>query len=313
MELKSKRMRLRKIRAKGLNNTKEERREYVNLLLEQEIETLRKKLYPWQRIALLEYPVEIRLDDSLEAKEVAGMWDFDKTNNKHIIIISTDILEQELKRGNKQLTTYERLFGQRVVDIIKHELIHGFVYENFEWCSEAKHTMADSSFIFLSVLYFVNGKTAHYIRYNFYETELYKDIKADKFKNYKQLQAYLMKEIFKINRISEKMKTNEFASKYKSLVALRFGDENAGLVKCYKKEFKNLVGKLGEKKLKTTKITNYIFSIGCNVLVDDLERLIIRKINYSRDFLEDEISSNYYLIDNVGAITLEKKINKKLK
>lgn len=177
------------------------RQEILDKALENELKYLKKKIYYRQRRTLLIDDVRVE-ESNFKNKEIVGLYEYDEENFTHIIKVSTEELDKEIARGRKKVDIYTRTLGLTLRDIIRHELVHGFVTEKYQYIvPKIGHINADASPIFLSVLTFVKGDTSHSCKWAFKESELYKEVRG--INDYKELHARLIKLLMKYREISD--------------------------------------------------------------------------------------------------------------
>lgn len=170
----------------------------LNKLLTQELERLRKLFRPYMRRPFLRNKVIIKCK-KYDSKATLG--DYENTRKgenlkfTHIIGISDNLRElyKEYSRFN-----LKRKFKEYVKDVIVHELIHAFTYEEFEMFEEIKNSHYDYSPIFLSLLYWCGGNSGHAYTEEFLKTELWNDV--SKCKTYTEVIITLVKYYTEIDK-----------------------------------------------------------------------------------------------------------------
>lgn len=152
------------------------------------IEKLRRKFRPYKKRPFLDRPVELKFEYE-EGKDYRGYYHntFEKTqgfNRKwhHEITIGNSVY----KKFKDRIEFWGEYHGKRfsnydIDEVLMHELIHGFVFEEFDWWEfeGISKINADYSPIFLSCLAF-NGQYGNPYSKKFYESELYEKVKSIK-------------------------------------------------------------------------------------------------------------------------------------
>ena len=129
------------------------------------IEKLRRKFRPYKKRPFLDRPVELKFEYE-EGKDYRGYYHntFEKTqgfNRKwhHEITIGNSVYEKFKDRIEFWGEYHGKRFSNYEIDeVLMHELIHGFVFEEFDWgeFEGISNINADYSPIFLSCLAFNN-------------------------------------------------------------------------------------------------------------------------------------------------------------
>ncbi|OAA91321.1 hypothetical protein [Clostridium coskatii] len=145
----------------------------LDKLLKQVYKTLKKKMFPRKHIKLLHGDVDIAIKemDSI----VMGCYENEPVGNyryKHHIFINLEIIKDYTESN-----WGKRYFKQRIKDTIAHELIHAYVFEEYEGFCDIENTYLDGSPIFLSILAYLNLPSGYKSWKSFIRTDLYKKIK----------------------------------------------------------------------------------------------------------------------------------------
>lgn len=120
----------------------------LDKLLIQSIKELKKEMFPRKHIKLLYNDIDIAPQEL--NKETRGIFQFDEIKRfryKHHIFVSYLALNKYL-----YYDFCKRSFKQELKDIVKHEILHAYVLEEYEYCTSLEGTYFDSSPIFLSIL-----------------------------------------------------------------------------------------------------------------------------------------------------------------
>lgn len=290
-----------------MRNEKElSRQEILDKALEKEIKYLKKKIYYRQRRSLLYDDIRIEEVD-FKNNETAGLYEYDEKNFTHVIKISSEELDREIARGRKRVDIYTRILGLTLSDIIRHELVHGFVNEKYQHViPKVGHINADASPIFLSVLTFVDGKTNHDCKWAYKETDLYKEVRE--MTDYSDLHAKLIKLLMKYKKIADYFSRDEIRVKLSSAVNFNFSPRSPGLEK-FTQVKTNYKIKSGEK-LVQQEAKACRFNIGCNVKPEQIIDLVERKLKNNEDYKYTEEQVIYATVKNKEVNIL--KENKKV-
>ncbi|WP_286909273.1 hypothetical protein [Clostridium sp. UBA1652] len=270
-----------------------ERQELLEKLLQKEMLEMKRKCFKYEHRPLLYNKVVVVEEDLGET--TAGTWedaDKDKYNHykfTHKITINSKVINQYVHYNKKNQVWGKWFYKWQLKSTIRHELVHGFCFENYEDFVDIKGSHYDSSPIFLSLLYFFKGITHHKCEQGFYKSKIKQDIKE--IKSYKELQKYLIKLLKHYETIAEKLKMNMGSTNaYMNTFGFSTSYSNTGLylankdVTCIKSMDKN------NKKEAYNSL--YKWEIGCNIMPQDIEKLIDRKL--ARGI---EVDKKYYIKD----------------
>lgn len=207
----------------------------LNKLLEIELELLRKRFRPYKRKPFLRNKVTIDLDLKCKGKNTLGYYENTREDKrqwkyKHKIFLtklSRSYYEMYCNEFNDKKRGIEHLR-----DTIRHELIHAFVYEEFDEWEMIEGCNRDYSPIFLACLYWSGLNSPYPYTNKFKESDLYK--KIEKSKNYDMVYIYLIDYIVDLKRITRKInkKLNSDVKNYKNL-KISFNGYEAGMIKKY--------------------------------------------------------------------------------
>ncbi|MCW6085552.1 MULTISPECIES: hypothetical protein [Clostridium] len=266
--------------------SKKSRQELLNKALREELEFLRKKIYPWKRHDLLIDDVQIkerRFYLEKDMRGTAGLYEYNEKNYMHNIYVDKTYLINVQK---VPIAYYRKYHYSKLRQIIRHELIHAFVQEKWEhkckYYIEDKHV--DASPIFLAILYFVGGLTNHNCLEGFKKTELYDFAKyeADTYKELEEyLNNYLLEIMEQIDKLKEFENKEEFTKKinrdyYCIKNNFKFSPRQCGMYKFSEisSEDIHLQNKLHRGKFICI---NRTWHIGCNVEPDKIIELYNKK------------------------------------
>lgn len=205
----------------------------LDKLLKKELEELRKRFRPYKRKPFLRNKVTIDLDLKCKEKNTLGYYKNTRENKRqwkyeHKIFLT--------KLSRKRYETYCNVINDKkwgveyLREIIRHELIHAFVYEEFDEWEMIEGCNRDYSPIFLACLHWSGLDSPYPYTNKFKESDLYKNI--EKCKNYDMVYMYLVHYIGDLERsvrkINEKLNTD--SNNYKKL-NISFNHYEAGMIK----------------------------------------------------------------------------------
>lgn len=269
----------------------------LDKLLQKELEELRKRFRPYKRKPFLRNKVIIDLDLKCKSKNTLGYYENTRANKRqwkyeHKIFLtklSRSYYEMycddfnDKKRGIKYLR-----------EIIRHELIHAFVYEEFEEWDVIEGCHGDYSPIYLACLYWSGLNSPYPYTNKFKESDLYKNI--EKCKNYDVVCMYLNRYIFDLERSVRKIneKLNSDSNNYKNL-KISFNSYEAGIIK--KTYASCIVRRKNDNGMCIGKAVEMTLGIGFLVTPNDIES------NYERKFDNNSMATIHletacYLVNN---------------
>lgn len=256
--------------------------ELLDKLLEKELERLRKIFFPYKRRKLLTNKIDISIGECNEKS--IGYYENSKRNindvryTHHIYITS-----RQVNSYNTYCKYNHKKFAIRELrGVIVHELIHAFVFEEFEEWEELANCNCDYSPIFLSCLFWVGGNSNHNFVNKFRETALWKEISSyTTYESvYKRLIIYTMEFKKVLNKINSSLSDNNNANE----LSIIFSD-NPGITKNIDLKVK-IVSKVENKLIyKSIKL----LTLGVGFLVTPTALLN----NYKKSFNNDIIAKNY--------------------
>lgn len=228
--------------------------EEANKLFQKELEHLRKKFKPYMRQPFLKREVVLKFLNEDVGEKTLGCYKNTKKSDgdhrySHEIYLTELALDDYIYWISLDEEYFRRYARSNLKRIIRHELIHAFVFEDYEEWFDIKGTHSDYSPIFLSCLYWGDGYTGHSYTHKFFESDLYK--KIDECKKYDEvrimLSAYLCKfeeTVRKINEIGVKDIHNPKALNIE-FNSYEPGTKKIGYIKYYSKYKENGVFKKG--------------------------------------------------------------------
>lgn len=286
--------------------SKGKRQEALDVLLEESLEILRRRIFPHKRKPLLNNKIKI-VEKDFDDLNVAGQYHWDEDKKIHNIYVSKNHLYNMQKIP---LVYYRRNWKYNIMDTIRHELIHAFVQEKWEWIySDIKNKNADASPIFLAILSFVSTNSGHKCMKGFIKTKLFDFVKHS-CRTYEQLEDYLLEYLYDLNKEIKDLKDinnkeNYFAKKDKNLYVINNNFEFAGRCAGFRKwiETKQINKYTNILTKKTDKQTVIVrtWQIGCNTPIKKIKNLYNKK--------EMQQAKLYKITENL--VALDKKAYKK--
>ena len=269
----------------------------LDKLLKKELEELRKKFRPYKRKPFLRNKVTIDLDLKYKSKNTLGYYKNTRVDERqwkyeHKIFLT------KLSRSYYEM--YCNGFNDKksgikhVRETIRHELIHAFVYEEFDEWREIEGCNRDYSPIFLACLHWSGLDSPYPYTNKFKESNLYKNI--EKCKNYDMVYMYLVHYIGDLERITRKInkKLNTDSNNYKKL-NISFNHYEAGIIK--KAYASCIVRRKKDNGMCIEKAVEMDLGIGFLVTPNDIES------NYERKFDNNSMATIHletacYLVNN---------------
>lgn len=246
-------------------------------LLNKELELLRKRFRPYKRQSFLKNNVKIKIGERDDDK-VAGYYENTKENERQYKYIHhIFITENYMDSYNYWLKWSMKRFGLfQLRDVIRHELMHAFVFEEWEEWQDIKNMHGDYSPIFLSCLYWGGGSSGHPYVYEFLKTDLGKEIQNCR--TYDNLQTKLIKYIIDLERTVRDINKdlNKNIKAYKEL-NIKFNGKGAGIVK--RLYIKNDINVLDKGKIEHQTMESMILGLGFLVTPKTLMDNYKRKFN----------------------------------
>jgi hypothetical protein len=264
--------------------TKEDRQEFLQYMLDKELEKIRKKIYKYQRRDILYYPVIIE-EIEFETSTTAGRYFWDEENEIHKIQIKRNLV------GN-YISQYYRWWHPKsrdkfnLIDTIGHEIVHAFVKERFEHVfSKIKYKNRDASPVFLMVLQYLGYTSGHHCEANYTCSQMWRDIQDLKSKNAKWDEVFnyillYLKEIESLRQdLNKKYEYKNIEDNvYGQTIDFDFSARGSGLRKMAEVNL-NIVGYvLDKKKFTNAGIKNTTFEIGSMINADEIKKLIYKKL-----------------------------------
>lgn len=263
---------------------KEERQELLEELMAKEIKKMRKVIKKYNHEPLLYTPIEIK-ESSLK-ENVAGAITKDENEDKWIIEIDTKVISDYYKENeNKWLNKYNK---KRLKNVIGHELVHGWVDENYNIFF--KEGNRDSSIIFLNALLMFGYTSGHecWFRWRWNSNNVVKCV------NKKEFDKYVISIYKKFNLLEQAYTYNNLKGNTAENVKIRLTfswDYNVyGLQKLMSMQGDCKSYKDGDKGTYNSK--DITLAVGCMVDLDKLDEYIERA-------LETDVS-NYKIYNYVN-------------
>lgn len=280
-------------------------KEITNLLeslLKKELEYLRKRFRPYKRRPFLNNNIIIDIRDG--DKNVLGSYENTKKDKRdykytHIIYITNTSIK-DYKRYCK--LKMKRCAVNRLRDTIRHELIHAFVFEEFEEWETIENCHGDYSPIFLGCLYWANGYSGHPYTNAFYKTGLFNKIKDCK--KYDILHIHLLEYIYSLERIVSKINKEILPEKE---LEISFNLYGSGIIK--KAYLKQSV--ISIKDNKVIEQSAELLKLGIGFLIDSNKLLESYNDKFTNGILAQyhEEQKNYIINENIlNKVTLVSNI-----
>ena len=255
----------------------------LNKLLEKELESLRKKFRPYKRKPFLRNKTTIEVDLKYNKENTLGYYENTKGKENqwkytHKIFIT--------KLQKESYETYVKWHWKRAAlknlrDVIRHELIHAFVFEEFEEWDEIKNSHGDYSPVFLSCLYWAGGSSGHKYVNEFKKTNLYEAIKECS--SYEEVYINIITYIRELEKTVKKINNviNLDDKEYRNL-KIEFNNYGPGIVK--KKYISAILRQKKDNKFYRKKVTEMTLGLGFLVTPQDILN------NYERKFDNESIA-----------------------
>lgn len=259
-------------------------------LLNKELEYLRKRFRPYKRTLFLRNEVVLDIKNSDEY--ILGFYENTKEKERqlkytHKIYITENSIEDykfccDLKMKRRGI--------RRLRHTIRHELIHAFVFEEYEEWDTIKNCHGDYSPIFLGCLYWACGVSGHPYIKEFVNTDLCKQIKECK--NYDEVQNKLLIYLFSLEKTVSEI--NRAIAPYKE-IEICFNCYGPGIKK--NTYLKQEVVSLEDSKLKECSVEMLKLGIGFLVNPDKLKESYEEKFNNGSLAKYHEVSKAYFIGD----------------
>lgn len=269
----------------------------LDKLLQKELDELRKRFRPYKRKPFLRNRVIIDLDLKCKEKNTLGYYKNTRENKRqwkyeHKIFLtklSRSYYEMYCNNFNDKKRGIKRLR-----ETIRHELIHAFVYEEFDEWEMIEGCNRDYSPIFLACLHWSGLDSPYPYTNKFKESDLYKNI--EKCKNYDMVYMYLVHYIGDLERsvrkINENLSTD--SNNYKKL-NISFNHYEAGIIK--KAYASCIVRRKKGNEMRIEKAVEMDLGIGFLVTPNDIELNYERKFN-NNSMATIHLETAWYLINN---------------
>lgn len=271
---------------------KAKRQQFLDNVLNNEMERMRKICFKYMRRELLTMPISIE-ENELESG-TAGKYEkikIDKYRYNHKISVDTNVVNRYFYyKYNKYNYAKKKDKKQEIVQIIRHELCHALAEDSFQSWAEIDGCNSDGSPIFLSILEFLGGTTTHLHTDRWKKSEIYHDIKQ--MDNWKDVEKYLMRLILKYEKVADKfndVKIGNVTYRNKFL----FSGRDKGLVPYSQHQWIYVETSILDRKLKKTIDYLNFYEVGYLITPQKLEQLINKKM-YQKDFKYQDVTKKYY-------------------
>lgn len=261
-------------------------------LLKKELEYLRKRFRPYKRRPFLNNSVIISIKDG--DKNVLGSYENTKKDKReykytHIIYITNKSIKDYKKYCKYHM---KRCAIDTLRDTIRHELIHAFVFEEFEEWETIKNCHGDYSPIYLGCLYWANGYSGHSYTNAFYKTDLFNKIKDCR--NYDIVYIHLLEYIRSLEKTVSKINKEILPNKVLEISFNRYG---SGIIK--KVYFKQSVVSIKDDKV--IEQSAELLKLGIGFLINPDKLLVSYKEKFSNGVLAKchEEQKSYIVKENI--------------
>lgn len=282
-------------------------------LLDEEINKMRIKAYPWQRSPFLNDEITIEEADLSELHAI-GLYRSEEIKELkyiHHIYIGTGLLTSYKNEKDKW---WKKIIEDRIRTTIKHEICHAFTKEKLSWISDIKGIDYDSSPIFCAVLYFFDAPSNHEY-FSFVTTELGKKVRECKkercdnnFKAFDHLLSILISYIVEFNNVTRKLEVQTTITKDTNNVPIKqieyrnnflYSDKSYGLLGSMKMENENisLISANNKKNFFQLHLNDYFWEIGCNVSPQNLEEILNKKKGADITNFKTKEQSKTYMVN----------------
>ena len=256
--------------------TQEDRQELLNELVAKDMSILKKICFKYQHRALLQNKLIIFPAD-LNSISACGLYekvDANKDNQfiyTHKISVNNDTIDEYFI--GKHSKWYTQTYCKKAIKkVIRHELCHALAREIFSDYTNISEANADSSPLFLSLLYFLKGTTNHDCRRAWWRSELYKKTKT--IKTFEELHFYLIHQLLQYEKVTFELARN-YSDNIITLNTFSFASRYSGLLAS------SSTRDIG-KDMATGRVLDLScnhFEIGCCIMPQDIEKLVNKKIN----------------------------------
>lgn len=258
--------------------TSEDRQEFLQYMLDKELEKIRKKIYKYQRRDVVWNPITIEETD-FKDYSTAGQYEWDKDEEEHRIKISNRLV------GNYVSCYYykchpKKFDKQVLINTIGHEIIHALVQEKFEHIfRKIEYKNRDASPVFLATLQFLDYTSSHDCATNYFCTKVWRDVQDLKSKKgtWNEFIDYIFFYLRKIDDIRENF--NKENQPLGQSIDFRFSSRDSGLHKATAYS-NSLVAYLQDmREIKRMNIGNTTFDIGSMMDSEKIKKLLNKKLN----------------------------------
>ena len=267
--------------------SKEDRQEFLQYLMEKELEKIRKKIYKYKRCDVNWFPITIE-EAIFESFATIGLYAWDEKNQIHKIYIASRLVNRYLSLKYKRYSM-KKYAKESLIDTIGHELTHALVKEKFEHIfSNIKGKYRDGSPIFLATLQYLGYSSGHHCGNNYIGSKVWKDIDELKKNNatWNNFRSYIFLYLKEIDDIRERFnnahQSFQPSKEYQFLgqsIEFRFSSRGSGLHKVTQSITKSLAYIKNKRQFKRINVTNTKFGIGSMMYPQLIEKLIPKKLN----------------------------------
>lgn len=258
--------------------SKEDRQELLQYLLEKEIDSLRKKLYKYQRCLAFNNTVTIAEKD-FNDWTTAGSYVWNEETRTHEIYICERYVDGFIRQEYDYYSPkiFEKM---RMHNTMLHELIHALVREKFEILySKIKSKNADGSPVFLSTLAFLDGESSHNCAISFIGSDMWREVnKMKKEKaSWDDFVNYIYSYVYSIYDYQETFNKENLMNGVN--ISFNFGSYESGLCKDIETITNISVWDKYKKELKKMQVKTLVFDIGSTMNLDRIKQFVARKLN----------------------------------
>jgi hypothetical protein len=279
-------------------STKKERQQILNKMLQDELERLRRLIFPYGRRELIEYPIIIKEE---KINDYAGKYEF--IDNQHVISISNITIDRYTNFIKSYYRTkyYTKLDALRwIKQTVHHEIIHALTYERYTDISDIPEIGHDASPIFNSILCWTGGVSHHDCMRAFRKSEICN--RTMQCLNFKELNKYLIHLIVEYNHIAMDYKQKWNGLSYISN-GFSFASRKANLVPSISSG-DIMIGKDAGKIKRIVAQCNK-FEIGCCISPTILKDMLNKKVYDVVNFEYHKLNKQYVInAQNVKTIEI---------
>lgn len=267
--------------------TKEDRQEFLDYMLQKELEKIRLKMYKYKRREVLWNPISIEEHEFDPKDNTAGQYIWNEETEEHKILIDSSVIDRYIKPKYSMWYTRKRI-KEAFYDVIGHEILHAYAKERFKYMyRDIKHVERDASPVFLALLQFLGYTSGHQCETEFILSPLW--IKVDNIKTDGQDFNAFLRVIVDYREELLELK-EELNNKYKIVdtdgcmtlyrtIDFEFSSRGIGLNKAREIE-QHLIGySENNKTIKTVTTSSTTFEIGSSMDASRIRKIIDKKMN----------------------------------